>query len=240
VFYGFTPEAFKSGGQVNYDILNRPLIANYGAYYRIPFGSEESVQQRINDSTRFGYDEATHQFLLPPPGSRPDLTFSASGSSSDNGRDLFPVHRRCPNAPARHHLAGFRPGNHVQSGGGGGLNVPFALSDTRRFNLSAGVDWKHDERDSYNTNGFLITTVFTNAQGSETIESRVASPQPVRYEELTYVPLNLGFDFSESDAHGSLSAHLGLSGISPATGPTSFRSPIHPKRRRSSAKRHSL
>ena len=212
VFYGFTPEEFKSGCLANDYFFNRPLIANYGAYYRIPFGSVESVQGSINDSAKFGYDEATHQFRLPPAGGRPDVTFSASGSSSDTGVILGPATLVTNTALLR--IVSQDSGQEltINQAAGAGLNIPFALSDTRRFNFSAGVDWKHDERDSYNTNNFIITTTVTNAQGSQTIESRVPSPQPARYNELTYAPLNLGFDFSESDAHGSFSAHLGLSG----------------------------
>ena len=71
--------------------LNQPLISYGGAYYRMPFGSAESVQERINSSTQFGYNEATHQFRLPPAGNRPDLTFFASGSSSDTGVKLGPA-----------------------------------------------------------------------------------------------------------------------------------------------------
>jgi hemolysin activation/secretion protein len=68
--YGFTPEAFKSDGLVSDRLFNRPLIANYGAYYRLPFGSPESLEDRIASSSgRFGYDEATRQFRLPPAGS---------------------------------------------------------------------------------------------------------------------------------------------------------------------------
>ena len=72
VFYGLTPEEFKDPRPDPDYFFNRPLVANVGAYYRIPFGEVQSVQERINEGSRFGYDEATKQFRLPPAGSRPD------------------------------------------------------------------------------------------------------------------------------------------------------------------------
>jgi hemolysin activation/secretion protein len=89
--YGFTPEAMKSDGFADDFFINRPLISYGGAYYRLPLGGAESVQDRINSSTRFGYDEAAHQFNLPPAGSRADLTVYASASSSDTGVKRGPL-----------------------------------------------------------------------------------------------------------------------------------------------------
>ncbi len=53
--YGFTPEAFKAGGSMADYVLNRPLIANGGAYYRLPFGDAESVA---------GTDQQLHRLRL--------------------------------------------------------------------------------------------------------------------------------------------------------------------------------
>ena len=45
-----------------------------------------SVQQQVDANPgSFGYNEATHQFQLPPPTGRPELTFYASRSISDTG-----------------------------------------------------------------------------------------------------------------------------------------------------------
>jgi len=212
VFYGFTPEAFKEGSLVDDYLLNRPLVANYGAYYRIPLGQVESVQERISSSANFGYNEATHQFRLPPPGGRPDLTFSVSGSSSDTGVSHGP--QKLVSQTPLLTVISQDTGQELTTvaGAGTALNFPWALSDTRRFNFSAGLDWKHSQRDSYNTNNFFITTVVTNAQGSQTIESQVPSPQPTRHSRFTYLPLTLGLDYSQTDSQGNLSAHLGVSG----------------------------
>lgn len=96
ISYGFTPEAMKSDAPDDWPIrpgywLSRPLVANYGAYYRLPFGRAESLEDRIRSSTAFGYDEATHQFRLPPAGARPELSIYASEASSDTGVHFAPA-----------------------------------------------------------------------------------------------------------------------------------------------------
>jgi hemolysin activation/secretion protein len=210
ISYGFTPEEFKSRGLMPDYFFNRPLIANSGAYYRIPFGSAESVEERITGSPRFGYDEATHQFRLPPAGSRPDFTLYASASSSDTGVKLGPLQTisQTPLLTIQSQDSG--QNLTLNENIGGRLNSPWVLTDTRRFNFSGGADWKQYVLKSYNTNNFLITTVITNSQGSQTIQSQVSSAQPVRQNEVTYFPVSLGADFFETDASGSFSGSLGL------------------------------
>lgn len=210
--YGFTPEEFKSPGLVPDYLFNRPLVANYGAYYRLPFGTASSVQEQIASSGRqFGYDEATRQFRLPPAGARPDMTIFASASSSDTGVK-YGQPRVVSQTPLLTIVSQDSGQNlTINESAGGRLNLPIALSDTRRLSFSGGLDGKRSFLEAYNTNNFIITTVVTNAQGSQTIESRVASPQPARRSEAIYLPLALGVDYSQSDKSGTFSASLGLS-----------------------------
>lgn len=211
--YGFTPEAFKSPGPVSDVLLNRPLIANYGAYYRLPFGEPESVQGRIERSEgRFGYDEATHQFRLPPAEGRPDLTVYWSGSSSDTGVKYTPASMvsQTPLLTIQSRDSG--QNLTFNSVVGARYSHPFTLDERRRFSVSAGLDGKLYSLESRNTNNFFITTVVTNALGSQTIESVVASPQPTRKTELAYLPLSLGADFSRTDRTGFTAIGLTLSG----------------------------
>ena len=208
--YGFTPEEYKSGDQLPDYLLNRPLIAYYGGYYRIPFGTADASGQRINSNTSFGYDEATRQFRLPPAGGRPDLTLFGSISSSDTGVQYGPatVVSQTPLLTIVSQDSG--QDLSVNDAAGGRFNLPKALSDTQRLNISFGLDWKRYYLQSLNTNNFTITTVITNNQGSQTIESKVSSAQPVRENEANYLPLVLGLDYSQTDAHGTFSASLGF------------------------------
>jgi len=211
VFYGFTPEEFKAP-QPDPDLLfNRPLVANFGAYYRIPFGDVESVQQQIIEAGSFGYDEATKQFRLPPAGGRPDFTLSVSGSSSDTGVNYGPANlvSQTPLLTIVSQDTGQELT--INESAGINLNIPSVLTQTRRFNFSAGLDWKYNEVKSYNTNNFIITTVVTNSQGSQIIESRVSSPQPTRVTEVSYLPFNLGFTLSDVSPRGTFSGNLILS-----------------------------
>lgn len=209
--YGFTPEEYKSGEQLPDYWLNRPLIANYGGYYRIPFGTADTVAERVNSAPGFGYDEATRQFRLPPAGGRPDFTLFGNISSSDTGVQYSPATlvSQTPLLTIVSQDSGQELS--IDDIAGGRFNVPRALSDTRRLNLSFGVDWKRHYLQSLNTNNFTITTVITNNQGSQTIESKVSSAQPVREKEVSYLPLVLGFDYSQTDAHGTVTTSLGLS-----------------------------
>jgi hemolysin activation/secretion protein len=210
--YGFTPEEYKSGDQLPDYWLNRPLIAYYGGYYRIPFGTADASAQRINNVTGFGYDEATRQFRLPPAGGQPDLTLFGSISSSDTGVQ-YGLATTVSQTPLLTIVSQDTGQNlSVNDAAGGRFNLPKALSDTRRLNLSFGLDWKRYWLQSLNTNNFIITTVITNSQGVQTIESRVSSPQPVRENEATYLPLALGVDFSSTDRRGTFTASLGLGG----------------------------
>lgn len=210
--YGFTPEAYKEKGAVSDYLFNRPLIANYGAYYRLPFGATESIEDRIGRSEAFGYDEATRQFRLPPPGSRSDLTLFASASSSDTGVQFGPatIVSQTPLLTIVSQDSGQNIS--LNEGVGARLSVPQTLDERRRFSYSFGPDWKRYSLESFNTNNFIITTVVTNAQGSQTIESRVASPQPPRHNVVQYLPLFFGGDFSQTDAGGTLSASIGFAG----------------------------
>lgn len=210
--YGFTPEEYKAGGKVHDYWLNRPLVANYGAFYRLPFGEVSALQEQINTSGgQFGYDEATHQFRLPPAGARPDLTFFVSSSSSDTG-----VKFGQPTIVAQTPLLTIVSQDSgqdvtINDSVGGRLNIPLVLSDTKRFSFSAGLDLKRYSLESFNTNNFIITTVITNAQGSQTIQSVVSSPQPTRRNEFDYLPLAFGVDYFQTDKGGSFSASMGLS-----------------------------
>ena len=210
--YGFSPEAYKTPGAVTDRFFNRPLIANYGAYYRLPFGTARSVEEQIASSTRFGYDEATRQFRLPPAGSRPDFSLFASASSSDTGIQLSPA--RIVSQTPLLTIVSRDSGQNISlnEGVGARLSVPLALTETNRWNFSGGFDWKRYFLESFNTNNFLLTPVVTNLQGSQTIESVVASPRPSRHHEVQYLPLSLSADYSSSDRWGSQSASLSLGG----------------------------
>lgn len=211
ISYGFTPEEFKSDGLMQDFFFNRPLVANYGAYYRMPFAEPTPVQDQIGASAgRFGYDEATRQFRLPPAGARPDLTLFASGSSSDTGVIYGPpvLVTQTPLLAIISQDSG--QNLTINNSAGGRFNFPLTIDENRKLSFSAGLDVKYYSLESYNTNNFIILTVITNAQGSQTIRSDVSSDQPVRRTEITYLPLALGGDYFQTDRSGTFAASLSL------------------------------
>jgi hemolysin activation/secretion protein len=206
--YGFSPQEFKSGLGVSDYFFNRPLIAYYGVYYRLPFGAVRPVGEEVSRSANFGYDEATRQFRLPPSGARPDFTVYASGSSSDTGVKFGTLNQitQTPLLTVQSQDSG--QNITIDELLGGRFSFPFTVSDRARLNFSAGADFKRYTLSSFNTNNFYITTVVTNTQGSQTIRSVVSSPQPTRHDEVAYLPLTFGIDFSEQDDLGNTSASL--------------------------------
>lgn len=208
--YGFTPEAMKTDGLVPEYFFNRPLIANYGTYYRIPFGAPLSVQQQIDTSAgQFGYNEATHQFRLPPAGPRPDLTFYLSASSSDTGVKRTPLKLESDQPLLTIFSQDSGLNVSVNESAGGRFSYPIILDDNRRFNLSAGLDLKRYGLESRNTNNFLFITVTTNsAGGSITNRSETPSQQPTRYNDIVYLPVSLSADYLQTDPGGTFTAGL--------------------------------
>src|SRR5262249_2527563 len=84
--YSFTPQIMKESSHPFYD---KPLIANYSAYYRLPLNAPNGGARRLPyDLSAFGYDEVTHRFRPPPGSSVNELLFYASRSSSDTGEQL--------------------------------------------------------------------------------------------------------------------------------------------------------
>lgn len=211
-FYGFSPESFKNPTPDLDFLLNRPQVAFYGGYYRLPLGQPESVEQQIRANPGFGFDEGSRQFRLPPASSRADISFFANAASVDTGVQFTPdtLVSQTPLLTIVSRDSG-RNVIGIESGGAK-YNLPITIDERRRLNLSAGVEGKHFGLESFNTNNFVITTVVTNAQGSQTIRSDLASPQPTRTAGVTYLPLSLGADFSQTDASGSTTVSLNLTG----------------------------
>jgi hemolysin activation/secretion protein len=100
VQYSFSMERVKEGKDYQAVPLDNPLVANYSGYYRMPLGGYSSVQNQLDSHPgSFGYSEATHQFNLPSPTGRPELTFYASRAVSDTGVQRGPVGFASPPAP---------------------------------------------------------------------------------------------------------------------------------------------
>ena len=212
IAYSFTPQEMKSAGNTPDFGFNQPLVSSYSAFYRIPISTAEPLAEKISSSPQFGYQEATHQFLLPPAQAESELDFYASASSSDTG-----VKWGTPQTVTSSSLLSIISRDSQQSTTDNenlGTQFRFPLFTGARSRLTAfiGADFKQTGMNGWSTNNFFITTVTTNQFGGQTNQSVASKSQPRASASATYFPINGGLFFSETDARGFSAANLTLAG----------------------------
>ena len=192
-----------------------PQIANYSAYYQIPLGHVTSVQEQIDANPgRFGYNEVTHQFNLPPAAGRPELTFYASRGISDTGVQRGPVTNETPPMPYTNNGVVITPLSLTKNSAGenitlnedigGKLVVPLPRIGKMTASLSFGADFKRFRQTSYNTNENNFLLEYKDQQGNLVIiPSYVPQSLATTYTALNYFPLNAGLSGSAPDSLGT-------------------------------------
>ena len=211
--YSFSPEEYKQGDWPFYD---KPLVANYSAFYRVPIGNPEPLTHVIEAQPgKFGYDEATRKFQLPAPSGQPDLNFYASRSTIDTGLEtLFSgvLFNTNGNTLTRQDVqrdltitgdVGFR------------LTVPLGSTPHFQSSFSTGLDYKDYELTSYKTNIFTLSSVVVDTTSNPghpqtNINHSVDfSPVPTTARLLDYLPFAVRWDGSEHDDSGTTTLGLG-------------------------------
>jgi hemolysin activation/secretion protein len=210
--YSFSPQQFKAIGDSPNFGFNQPLISSYSAFYRMPVSGTPSVSEGIADSAQFGYQEATHQFRLPPARTQSELVFYASASSSDTG-----VKWGNPSVVSETSLLSIisqDSGENLTANQNVGSQFRFPLLNREHATWTAfvGGDFKHYQLSSFNTNNFFITTITTNLFGAETNRTVDSTNQPGINQDVVYFPLTAGLDLLESDQSGSTSLKVALCG----------------------------
>jgi len=202
--YGFSPQQLKSDYRNASTPFDDPLIANYSAYYRLPLGNVVSAQDQIDARPNsFGYNEATHQFQLPPSSGRPDVTFYASRSTVDTGIQ-YGEKSTIVSVPLLTVISQDTGENTTLNENiGGKLNLPLRLVDDVSLTLSFGFDFKRYRLTSLNTNNFYETITTTNQFGSFSTNYTVSSGQPPYQQGVDYLPLNVGFMLAVPDPLGT-------------------------------------
>ena len=198
--YSFSPSASKpdAGDEPIYD---RPAVANYSAYYRVPLGAPESLRETYeNLPVNFGYDEATHHFNLPPLTGSPELILYASRATTDTGSRFGPtqvitntatalitsvIAEREPNETAN---LGFR------------LIEPLPEWAGIQSSASAGLDYKTFQMQSLTTNLFVDQDFDTNG---DLLQSSVTATPNNGGITVHYAPLAFGWSGSSSDRTGA-------------------------------------
>jgi hemolysin activation/secretion protein len=214
--FSFSPESYKSGDSWNF--YDRPLVANYGGFYRLPLASPESVAEAVAaQPDNFGYDEATRKFRLPAPSGRPELNFYASRSSIDTDVTTLSsgtLYNTNGNSLDRQDV---QQDITTTSDLGARLSIPLQTTAQFQSGLSSGFDYKGYELTSYKTNIFTLTsqildTISNPGHVTTNINvSTINSPVPTTSRSLDYLPLSLRYDASLRDSRGVTAFGLGLS-----------------------------
>jgi len=218
VSYSFTPVNFHEAGNYYFAPVDLPLIANYSAYYRLPLGPAESVQEQIDASHgQFGYDEVTHRFNLPPSSGRPELTVYASRSVADTGVQRGANGILAKDVMMTNSTGGvYGPvtittnsaGQNITLNESIGLKLSLPLPPMEDISsvLMLGADFKRYQQTSYNTNEnyFILQYPDTSVPGGiATSSTPVPQPQETRYSGVDYFPVNAGISASRPDPWGS-------------------------------------
>ena len=219
VQYSFSPGQFKPGQQ--WDFYDVPAVANYSAFYRLPLGSPEPVENLIaNNPGNFGYDEATHKFNLPPPSGRPDLTFFASRSTIDTGVTTspttdYPTTFTNNNQVFTEHLYNNKTHEDttVNQDIGSRLSFPLPAAAGFQSTLSGGLDFKTYNLSSGETNISVVNGYETDNNTGQSIplHYQIISAVPFTVKKLEYLPLAARYDLNWRDPLGTASLGLGLS-----------------------------
>ena len=215
VQYSFSPESYKSGGSWNF--YDQPLVANYGAFYRLPLASAESVEETVAAKpAAFGYDEASRKFRLPAPSGRSELNLYASRSSIDTDVMTLLNENLYNTNGSSLTRQDVQQDITINSTLGARLSIPLTTSAQFQSGFSSGFDYKEYALTSYKTNVFTLTSeildtisnpghVITNIN-----VSTIYSPVPTTSRSLDYLPLSLRYDAGLRDSLGVTTFGLGL------------------------------
>ena len=212
VQYTFSEEKYKEGG--SWSLYDRPLVANYSGFYRMPLSTAQSfADEAARSAGQFGYNEATRKFVLPPATGAPEMNFYASGSTIDTGvlpgagNTVFAgtngssiVQQTVHQDLTYNNDLGFR------------LTEPLPALASFRSHFQAGMDFKDYKQVNFETNNFITTEVLENLNGQPYTQVSVTpSPVPVTRRSLSYLPLTLHWDASRDDVSGTTGLGLNYS-----------------------------
>jgi len=215
VQYSFSPESYKDGDQWNF--YDRPLVANYSAFYRLPLaGPASATDQAASDVGHFGYDEATRRFNLPPSSGVPELNVYASRSTIDTGVEYLLNKLLYDTGTNSLRRQDYQQDLTVNEDLGGRLSTPLWANGKFQSSMSGGLDYKTYKLSSYKTNIFTLQNIeIDNIGGGNQLITNTSvdvSPVPPTIRPLNYLPLSTRWEATLRDSLGLTSLALGLSG----------------------------
>ena len=201
--YNFSPQEYK-GEQNTFSFLDRPMVASYSAFYRLPLGGVKDYREELDQQpVTFGYDETSHKFNLPPPSGHPDLTFYASRSTSDTplqtGDRKIIFTNTLANISSQFSQHTFTENNNA------GTRLAFPLPEKLgvKSTLLLGVDLKSYESKTYSTNRTFFDLYAPDQYGNRVFVTNETLHLPANtYQALDYLPLAIGWVGSRADQYG--------------------------------------
>jgi hemolysin activation/secretion protein len=212
--YGFNPDRLKPSlgddTHVSYNPLDAPEVSYYSGFYRAPLGPPEAVESQIGqDPNRFGYNETTKQFVMPPDIGRAE--FTAYASRSTTGPTLYgpttPVGTQNPtNTILLINQQLISQQYTSQTTAGGRFSFPLPTWKDIKSSWSIGMDYKNDKVVTLPTNYFYETTIITHGLGSSTPPTVTTTTTPIpgtgTFPTVNYTPLFLGWSGTRQDHWG--------------------------------------
>jgi hemolysin activation/secretion protein len=212
--YSFSPEKMKEGDQ--WEFYDRPLIANYSAFYRLPLSTPDSVADVVaNRPQSFGYNEATRRFDLPASTGAREFNLYASRSTVDTGVTYSPLTRLFTAANRTIDQRTDHQDITINENIGARLTQPLPEMSGIHSTFSVGADYKRYHISSFTTNNFIFTEHLIDSSGNPFTRTTITpSAVPSSSQDLDYLPLSLRWDGSRQDLDNKGRFDFGL-GYSP-------------------------
>jgi len=205
VDYNFSPQSYKSDGDGDNFIGDRPQTASFSGFYRIPLGAGVNLRDATeNEPATFGYDEVTHKFNLPRPTGRPDITIYGSHASSDTFLIYHPARPVFTNILADISQQDVAHTPTINDDIGVKLNLPLQDFWSIKSILSLGVDYKAYNASTYYTNLTYFNLYALDSFGNRVLVTNEVVPLSANSSQsLFYFPLSLGWAAFRPDKTGS-------------------------------------
>ena len=204
VDYNFSPQEMKQGG--SHEFYDKPLVASYSAFYRIPLGFGHGEREDVEKQPpNFGFDEATHQFNLPPPTGHPSLVVYASRSVSDTPVRYGPLSVIFTNTLANISSQSSALNETIDNNLGAKFLFPLPDFSGIKSSVSLGADFKTYEAPSFSTNLTYFSLYALDTFGNPVLvtNTTIRLPSNTRVD-LDYIPLSFGWSGVRPDPWGSL------------------------------------
>lgn len=207
--YNFSPEQ-KSDSQMP-RFWDQPEIANYAGFYRIPFGNRTGLRETYAKMpSDFGFDPVTRSVRLPPPTGNPELIITASRSYTEAPTRLGPISTVTNTVLADISRQSADRELSTIENVGARITVPLSAWQKIESAVNFGIDLKHFDHRSFNTNLTYFDLYSLDDFGNRVLVRKDVIPlDSFSRNTITYIPLSYGWSGSQVDRLGSTALTVG-------------------------------